>query len=64
MRGVSILDGDGQIFEDRAADRALFDAIRANLRSEIPVVEIDANINDPAFAAKAVAMMLDLIERR
>jgi uncharacterized protein (UPF0261 family) len=63
LRGVSILDGDGQMFEDRAADQAMFDAIKANLRQEIPVVEMDANINDPAFAAKAVEMMLGLIEQ-
>jgi uncharacterized protein (UPF0261 family) len=63
LRGVSILDGDGQMFEDRAADQAMFDAIKANLRQDIPVVEMDANINDPAFAAKAVEMMLGLIEQ-
>jgi uncharacterized protein (UPF0261 family) len=64
LRGVSILDGDGQLFEDRAADQAMFDAIKANLRPDIPVVEMDANINDPAFAAKAVEMMLALIEQK
>ncbi|MBX3002041.1 MAG: Tm-1-like ATP-binding domain-containing protein [Caldilineaceae bacterium] len=64
LRGVSILDGDGQIFEDRAADQAMFDAIKANLRSDIPVVEMDANINDAAFSAKAVEMMLELIARK
>lgn len=64
LRGVSILDGDGQLFEDRAADQAMFDAIKANLRPDIPVVEMDANINDPAFAAKAVEMMLELIAKK
>jgi uncharacterized protein (UPF0261 family) len=64
LRGVSILDGDGQLFEDRAADQAMFDAIKANLRPDIPVVEMDANINDPAFSAKAVEMMLGLIEKK
>ena len=42
----------------------MFDAIKENLREDIPVVEMDANINDPAFAAKAVEMMLDLISSR
>lgn len=63
LRGVSILDGDGELFEDRAADQAMFDAVKANLRPGIPVVELDANINDPQFAAKAVEMMLDLIRQ-
>ena len=61
LRGVSILDGDGEPFCDRDADQAMFDAIRVNLRKGIPVVEMDNNINDPEFAAKAVEMMLKLI---
>ena len=63
LNGVSMLDGNGQQFCDREADRAMFDAIKANLKSGIPVVELDLNINDPPFAAKAVEMMLELIQR-
>ena len=63
LRGVSILDGEGQMFEDRQADQAMFDAIKANLRPGIPVEEIDCNINDPEFSAKAVEMMLGLISQ-
>ncbi len=61
LRGVSILDGDGEPFCDREADHAMFDVIKAGLRKGIEVVEIDVNINDPEFAAKAVEMMLALI---
>ncbi len=61
MRGVSILDGDGERFCDRAADQAMFDALKANLRKDIDVVERDCNINDKAFADQAVAMMQGLI---
>jgi uncharacterized protein (UPF0261 family) len=61
LKGVSMLDGDGQQFCDREADRAMFDAIKANLKPGIPVVELDHNINDPPFAAKAVEMMLELL---
>jgi uncharacterized protein (UPF0261 family) len=64
LRGVSMLDGDGQPFCNREADRAMFEAIKANRNPGIPVVELDLNINDPAFAAKAVEMMLELIGRR
>jgi uncharacterized protein (UPF0261 family) len=64
LRGVSMLDGDGQPFCDRAADQAMFDAIKSSLRSSIPVVEVDLNINDPAFAAKAVELMLELIRQK
>jgi uncharacterized protein (UPF0261 family) len=62
LRGVSMLDGDGQPFCDRAADQAMFDAIKMNLRPGIRFVEVDRNINDPAFAAEAVKLMLQLIQ--
>jgi uncharacterized protein (UPF0261 family) len=64
LRGVSILDGDGEQFCDREADQAIFDAIKANLKPGITVVEMDSNINDPEFAARAVEMMLDLIAQK
>ena len=64
LKGVSILDGDGELFCDRKADQAMFDTIKANLKAGIPVVELDYNINDPEFSAKAVEMMLELIEQR
>ena len=63
LRGVSILDGDGQPFCDRAADEALLQAVKAGLRDDIVVEELDCNINDPAFADRAVTKMLDLIAR-
>ncbi len=61
LKGVSILDGDGELFCDREADQAMFDALKAHLKKDIEVVEIDHNINDPQFSAKAVEMLLDLI---
>ncbi len=64
LRGVSILDGDGERFCDRQADQAFFDALKANLDSGIPVEEIDANINDAEFSNRAVAMMLELIGQK
>ena len=64
LRGLSILDGDGQQFCDREADQAMFAALKLNLRPEIEVVEMDANINDPVFAERAVELMLELISRK
>jgi uncharacterized protein (UPF0261 family) len=64
MKGVSILDGDGERFCDRQADQAMFDALTENLRDGIEVVQLDANINDAEFSAKAVEMMLQLIEQK
>lgn len=63
LRGVSILDGDGQLFCDREADQAIFDSIKANVNEGIPVVEMDNNINDLEFSSRAVEMMMELLER-
>ena len=63
-RGVSMLDADGQLFCDRVADQAMIDGIKANLKPAIPLVEVDLNINDAAFAAKAVSMLLELISQK
>jgi len=64
LRGVSILDGEGERFCDWGTDKVMFDAIKSNVREGITVVEMDNNINDPEFSAKAVGMMLGLIEQK
>ncbi len=64
LKGVSILDGDGELFCDREADRAMFNTIKLNLNKNILFVETDYNINDPEFSNKAVNMMLELINQR
>ena len=61
MRGVSMLDSEGERFWDPEADGACFDAIRNGLRADIPVHEIDHNINDPAFADTAANTLLELM---
>jgi uncharacterized protein (UPF0261 family) len=63
LRGVSLLDGDGQPFCDRAANQAMFAALRERLRHHIPVIEVDANINDRPFAERAVSTLLELIRQ-
>ena len=64
LRGVSILDGDGERFCDREADQAFFDSLREHLNPNIPVHELDNNINDPEFSARAVELMLQLIDMK
>jgi|YNPMSStandDraft_2_1061718.scaffolds.fasta_scaffold17127_2 uncharacterized protein (UPF0261 family) len=61
LRGVSQLDSPSGAFWDPQADAACFEAIRAHLRPDIPLIEIDANINDPEFAERAVEVLLDMI---
>lgn len=64
LRGVSILDGDGERFCDRESDAACFAAIKENLRGDIPVVEADANINDNVFSQKAIALLEEMFDSR
>jgi uncharacterized protein (UPF0261 family) len=61
LKGVSQLDSPGGAFWDPEADRACYDAIRDNLNPDIPYVELDANINDPEFADKAVELLLGML---
>jgi len=64
LRGVSQLDSAGNVFWWPEADAALFDAIRRYIRPDIPVVDVDANINDPLFADRAAATLLNMIENQ
>jgi uncharacterized protein (UPF0261 family) len=58
LRGVSMIDAPGQPFHDPAADRALFETLREAVPPEVRWVEVDAHINDPAFAEALVSEML------
>jgi uncharacterized protein (UPF0261 family) len=56
LQGVSAIDAPGMPFHDPAANHALFYAIRAGwvAAPNRKLIEIDAHINDPAFAEAAV----------
>jgi uncharacterized protein (UPF0261 family) len=62
LKGVSQLDAPGGDFWDPEADRACFEAIRGNLRADIPYIEMDNNINDPQFAEESVALLLEMLD--
>ncbi|WP_421725652.1 Tm-1-like ATP-binding domain-containing protein [Bauldia sp.] len=62
-RGVSLIAVDGQPFHDPDADAALFDALKANLAPTVTAIELDTDINDPAFAEEAARQLLDRIPR-
>ncbi len=62
LGGVSMLDSEGDRFWDPSADQACYDALKGDLRAEIPLIEMDANINDPEFAEKAVSLLLEMLQ--
>jgi uncharacterized protein (UPF0261 family) len=62
LKGISAIDAEGQVFHDPPATAALFDAIRAGWeKSDLrQLIEVDAHINDPAFATAAVAAFQEM----
>jgi uncharacterized protein (UPF0261 family) len=62
LRGVSAIDVDGQPFRDAEADEALFAAVREGIdTSKVELVEVDADVNDPAFATAMADRLHELI---
>lgn len=62
-RGTSMYGIAGGVFHDPVADEALFDTLKGSLRPSIDVVDMDTDINDPAFG-KAMATRLVAEHRR
>ncbi len=63
LKGVSMIDSPGGVFWWPEADGALFQALRDNLRSDISVLELDCNVNDPEFARRCAETLLHLMNR-
>jgi uncharacterized protein (UPF0261 family) len=65
LGGVSAIDAEGQPFHDPEADAALFAALRDGLAgSEVELVELDRNVNDPEFATAMAARLDEMIGAR
>jgi uncharacterized protein (UPF0261 family) len=68
LRGLSLLDSvteqGPQPFWWPEADRALFEAIKQHVRPDIPVHELDCNINDPQFAQATAGALLAMLGGR
>ena len=60
-KAISVISAHGQSFHDPEADCALFDTLKKNIRSDIPVIEMDAEINDPAFAERCARVLIEQI---
>jgi uncharacterized protein (UPF0261 family) len=61
LRGVSAIDTEGQPFHDPNADAALFASLRAHAAAHVRIVEVDAHINDVAFAEAVTAQLCGLL---
>jgi uncharacterized protein (UPF0261 family) len=63
LKGVSLIAREGQVFYDPAADAALIGALRENLQPQVEVHELEADINDPAFARAMAERLHELYTR-
>ena len=57
-QAISVISAPGQKFHDPVADKALFDALKTNLRKDIEVMEMDCAINDAEFAEACARCLL------
>lgn len=62
LKGVSMLDAEGQPFYGPEEDKALFDVLREGIsRDVVQLEELDLHINDKAFAEAAAQKLIDFI---
>lgn len=61
LRGISMIATAGAAFYDPAADKALIDNLKAELKPHIEVHELDMDINDPDFAHMMASRVDELV---
>lgn len=62
LKGVSMIDVEGQPFYDAEADKVLFDTLRTELEgSNVEILELDTDINDKEFAVAAAKKLISLL---
>ena len=60
LHGVSAIDAPGQPFHDPEADAALFGSLHTHVDGRVQIIEVEAHINEPAFARALVGEFLRL----
>ncbi len=63
LKGFSELDAPDKPFWWPEADQAFVDALRKDLRPDIPVILVDHNVNDPEFSEKATETCFECFTR-
>ena len=57
-QGISQIDAEGEIFHNPVANQALFAAIRENRDENTEILEVEAHINEAAFAKILVEKLM------
>jgi uncharacterized protein (UPF0261 family) len=63
LKGISVISAPCGPFHWPEADAALFSALKANLRNDIPLRELDCNINDAPFADACAQSLLSSLKK-
>jgi uncharacterized protein (UPF0261 family) len=63
-KAISVISASGQPFHSPEADAALFGAIKKHLSPNIPLIELDCEINAPAFAEECAKTLLKLLQKK
>jgi uncharacterized protein (UPF0261 family) len=62
LKGFSMLDAPGREFWWPEANQAFFDAIKEYLKPDLPVYELNCNINHDEFADAVTNKMLEFLQ--
>ena len=63
LKGVSMIDGEGQPFDGPEEDQVLFTTLKENIHNDkVEIVEKELNINDEEFALEAAKRLIALME--
>ncbi len=63
-QGFSPANRRGKPLYDPDADRAFVEALRQSLKPSVRVIEVDAHINDAAFAEKTVDLLCEVMQKQ
>ncbi|MEW9094794.1 MAG: Tm-1-like ATP-binding domain-containing protein [Clostridiaceae bacterium] len=65
LKGVSLLDSEGQQFYGVEEDAMLFKTLKENITNPlVEIVEVDANINDEEFSTTAAQKLVQLLNEK
>jgi uncharacterized protein (UPF0261 family) len=62
-QGVSAVDRTGQPLFDPEANEAMYDELESRLHNEVPVIRVNAHINDPDFGERAANGLKSIMDR-
>ncbi|MFH1491159.1 MAG: Tm-1-like ATP-binding domain-containing protein, partial [Pseudomonadota bacterium] len=63
LKGWAFPDREGLAHWEPEGNQALVDSLKKNLKPSIPVIELDAHINDPGFIDPAVEAFIEMMSR-